>query len=313
VDLTPQRSHNAHEASTKRLSLPTILLVLCCQLLDAQQPEKLVFDVLSIKPVPHWVPTSGTLPPIPSRQGGPGTSSPTRLVIRNFPLRDLLTTAYGVPTYLVSGPAWLVDVIYAQTDTFDVSATMPADTTKEQLAIMLQNALTERFNLKVHREDKAVSGYALTVGSHGSKLQRLAEAAVSNSSEDAGVSSATGKDGFPVTAPEYSGIFVKVGMPVARVKFMRRSMTEVADWLAQTQLKRPVTDRTGLAGQYSFLLEYQMGTTTMDPSEPGPPADTAAPGLFTVLESTLGLRVVREPCQVKMLVIDHADRIPSAN
>jgi len=207
-----------------------------------------------------------------------------------------------------------MDVVYTQTDAFDVSANMPAGTTKEQFAIMLQKALTERFNLEIHREDKPVQGYGLTVSSHGSKLQRLPEAAASNDSPAPIDFRTKGKDGFFISPPEYKGVLVDTFTTpgVTRIKFMRESMAEFAEWLAASQ-KRPVIDRTGLAGEYSFLLEFQAGSPTItDPSGPEPPADTRA-GIFGALESTLGLKLVREPCQVKMLVIDHADRMPSAN
>lgn len=280
--------------------------------LAAQTDPQERFEVVSIKPSPKW---TGGPPPMESKKGGPGTPSPTRITFRNYPLRDLLIQAYEVQPYQLSGPAWLVDVKYLQTDTFDLDATLPAGATRQDLSAMLSTALAERFNLKMHQEKRKALGFALVLGSHGHKLQASSDDPRPNDlSGSDPIGATTGRDGFPTTPSGYSGLFVTPLSDRMRVKFMRRSMGQFAEWLSTTQLKRPVVDRTGLAGKYDFILEYRRDSATaMGSAGELSGNNGAVPDLFAAVQSQLGLKLVTQETEIEMLIIDHADRMPSAN
>jgi uncharacterized protein (TIGR03435 family) len=80
-------------------------------------------------------------------------------------------------------------------------------------------------------------------------------------------------------------------------------------------VKRPVQDRTGLKGVYDFDVEFQNKL----PAAPAGPDGGAlsggegAPDLFGAVQSQLGLKMVGRKGQVEMLVVDSADRAPTAN
>src|SRR5258706_10884942 len=93
--------------------------------------------------------------------------APGRINCRGLPLRMLIARAYNVKDYQVSG----LDGFGAER--YDVVATMPPDTPREQVALMLQNLLTERFKLKLHREQKELPVYALVVGKSGVKMKEV--------------------------------------------------------------------------------------------------------------------------------------------
>jgi uncharacterized protein (TIGR03435 family) len=76
----------------------------------------------------------------------------------------LLLKAYDLKPSQIVGPDWL------DTEYFQNEATMPPETTNEQFRAMLQNLLSDRFKLKIHRETKEVRGYALVVGKNGPKM-----------------------------------------------------------------------------------------------------------------------------------------------
>lgn len=278
-----------------------ILSVLALGIQANQEPR---FEAISIKLSPQW--TGGGMPPIQSRQGGPGTPSPTRVNFRHYPLRDLVTQAYGVQSYQISGPAWMLDVKYLQTDTFEVDATLPPGATKDDYAVMLQAALAERFNLKTHREKKQMTGYALVVDAHGHKLRVAPNEPASTDPPVPIAFGATGKDGFAIAPPGHSGLFVIALADRMRVKFMRQTAAQFANWLTAVGVKRPVTDRTGLTEKYDFIIEYRREDTNSTD-------DGAAPNLFGALQSQLGLKLAAEQAEVEMLVIDRCDRRPSAN
>ncbi len=54
---------------------------------------------------------------------------------------------------------------------YEITATMPPGTTKEQVRLMLRNLLVERFHLAVHHEARNFPGYELTVAKDGPKLK----------------------------------------------------------------------------------------------------------------------------------------------
>src|SRR5580698_1499923 len=118
------------------------------------------FEVASVRPVPDTgYPGQGI------SRGGPGTADPGRLTFEHATLKLLVMHAYGLQDFQVSGTDWI------GTERFDVAATIPAGATKDQVNLMLQNLLAERFKLKLHRESRIFAVYELTVGKGGSKMR----------------------------------------------------------------------------------------------------------------------------------------------
>ena len=84
-------------------------------------------------------------------------------------LKTLLTYAYGVKPYQITGPDWM------PTTRFDIVAKMPEGSTKEDAPQMLQSLLEERFKLTTHRTSAEHSVLAIVVGKGGPKLKASAE------------------------------------------------------------------------------------------------------------------------------------------
>ena len=81
-------------------------------------------------------------------------------------------------------------------------------------------------------------------------------------------------------------------------------------------MDRPVVDKTGLAGQFTFTLTWtpdESQFTSMAIRVP-PPADNpnAPPGLFTAIQDQLGLKLEPQKIPTEVLVIDHVEK-PSEN
>jgi uncharacterized protein (TIGR03435 family) len=62
-----------------------------------------------------------------------------------------------------------------------------------------------------------------------------------------------------------------------------------------------VSDHTGLKGTYDFTLDWGQ-----DDSVPGP-------SLFTAVQEQLGLKLESKTVPLEVLVVDHAEKVPSAN
>src|SRR4051812_40630607 len=134
-----------------------ILVILLLFLLTS-----LAFEVATIKPsapINAAAITSGQMPHVGTNIQG------TRVDIGYESLADLIPQAFDVKPFQVSGPDWL------KTERFDIIAKMPDRATKEQMPEMLQALLADRFRLKIHREMRENTVYALVVAKGGPKLK----------------------------------------------------------------------------------------------------------------------------------------------
>jgi uncharacterized protein (TIGR03435 family) len=80
------------------------------------------------------------------------------------PLLNVIRRAYNIEPMQIVGPAWI------NTETYDIVAKLPPDTTVAQMQVMLRGLLAERFKLAVRREKKELTGYGLVLGKQGSKM-----------------------------------------------------------------------------------------------------------------------------------------------
>src|SRR6185312_4345924 len=127
--------------------------------------KSLTFEVASVKPAAPPSANGRGMIMFRAPSGGPGTKDPGRINYPFISLKNLLMNAYDVKNYQITGPGWL------DTERFDINATMPPETTKEQFRVMLQNLLAERFKVAIHRESKELPAYVLTVGKGGPKMK----------------------------------------------------------------------------------------------------------------------------------------------
>jgi len=75
-----------------------------------------------------------------------------------------------VKPYQISGPAWLD----CCSDRFTIVAKVPEGATKEQVNLMWQNLLKDRFGVVIHHESRVFQGEELTLPKGPSKLKETA-------------------------------------------------------------------------------------------------------------------------------------------
>jgi len=155
-----------------------------------------------------------------------------------------------------------------------------------QLQLMLQALLADRFHLKLHREEKQIPVFALTIGKKGPKFKKADEA------EEASV--------------RFHASVQPNGQEMIQLVVKNSSMQEVAD-LYSKFMDRPVVDRTGLKDKYDFTMDYEA-----DADASGPFAKLSGPALFKAFEQQAGLKLEATKGSVEVLVIDHAEK-PSEN
>jgi uncharacterized protein (TIGR03435 family) len=263
-------------------------------------------------------------------RGGPGTSDPGQITYSSMSIKSLLVSAYGVKEYQVTGPAWM------DTERFDIVAKVPQGATKDDVKLMLQNLLAERFKLTLHREKKDMQMYALVVAKNGPKLKESppddpnAAAATAHGEPDApppGANRTQIKDGAMMGGPMPGG-GVRMMMQPGRMRLMadKQTMEQFAERLSN-QVNRPVVDQTGLTKKYDIVLEFSpeglgnFGPKGMPPPPPpmggdgGSPEPEVqnAPTLFTAVQDQLGLKLEQKKGAVDLLVVDRLEKTPTEN
>lgn len=252
-----------------------------------QSSDKPMFEAASVKPAP---PPTGM--GLMVRMGGDAG----RINWNNVALKDMIAQAYDVKDFQISGPEWL------RSARFDVVATMPEGTTPEQRRLMLQNLLAERFQLSTHRESKDMQIFALVVTKGGPKI-KPSEVQVE------------AKGGRMMFGPE--GLECK-----------QMAMSGLAQMLAR-QMARPVLDMTELKGVYDFKLKYTMDEgmrgnmmAGMPPPPPRPDGggekaeargQENGPSIFAAVQEQLGLKLEARKGPMDILVVDHAEKVPTEN
>ena len=178
----------------------------------------------------------------------------------------------------VSGPDW----IKSKEIRFKIDAKAAPDTSRDQILLMLQTLLTERFQLQTHLEQREIAHLELMPGK---KELRIHPA-------DPAADASRNSNGY--------GHLVSSGMTMG-------ALTTILSRF----LRQPILDRTGLTGPYALDLQWT--------PEPRTPAEAAAfdpaagPSIYAAVQEQLGLRLEAKKTPLPVIVIDHAERVPSGN
>jgi uncharacterized protein (TIGR03435 family) len=262
--------------------LPLVLLAgaIAAQAQNSSKPE---FEVASVRasspdaPLDSYVPTLNV---------APGTT----LRIANRQLKELIMIAYGVGGRQLAGPNWLTDPpgqSSGDVPRFDIVAKVPSDATRDQIPMMLQNLLVERFKIKLHREPKSIVVYALSQAKSGLKIKPVAE----------------GERRQPGCS---RNMFGENGITTATCQNMTAAqLAQQLQTLAPGYFREgPVVDQTGLTQSYDFTL----GWITQQQRDAG----QDGPSMFDAVEK-LGLHLERQKGTAEVLVIDQSEKSPAEN
>ncbi|MGA3328908.1 MAG: TIGR03435 family protein [Terriglobia bacterium] len=218
------------------------------------------------------------------------------------PALGLIIWAYGRSGRPLSrdqvseGPDWIKSDLYEIDAKVDDSLVegewkkLSFDQRHDQVMLMLQTLLADRFKLKVRHETKDLPVYALVVAKNGPKFKE------DNSHPEIDAISGRGRGKFELVSGELS---------------LLASILSFQPELGG----RAVLDKTGLQGHYSFTIQW---TPESLAASGGPSGDSASssepsgPSLFTSLQEQLGLKLVLTKAPMDVIVIDHVER-PSEN
>jgi uncharacterized protein (TIGR03435 family) len=302
-----------------------------------QAPERLSFEVASIKPAP---PLSQIAEQIESGKLHLGTSiEGARVDIGFASLAELIIQAYKIKPHQLTAPDWI------KQERFDILAKLPDGSSRDQVPEMLQSLLVDRFKLAIHRDSKEQSVYALVVGKNGLKMKE------SPPEPDTPAADANGPTPPPAATPdgqvsirqEGGGAMISGGpngnvrMTMGengsmRMEMSKVSMRRLADVLTPF-MDRPVIDMTELKGNYQVTLELPMqelmnmaramapglagaGAPGFGPGAgAGPATDASDPSGTSMFQAVqrLGLKLESRKAPVESIVVDRVEKTPTEN
>lgn len=225
----------------------------------------LAFDVASVKRAERGGPPGD----IPRNMD----TSPGHFAMHNVPLRFPIEWAYDLKDYEISGPDWI-----KADERYDIIANAPG-ASDAQMRQMLQTLLTQRFQMKLHRETKELPVYVLVPGKGAPKFKEAP------ADEETGFSSTP------------TGIRFQ-HQPISRFTFM-----------LTRRMDRPVLDLTGLKGFYDFTVDLSGLGFNGNP----PAVDADGPSIFTTVQKDLGLKLEARKQPIEILVVDSVSKTPIEN
>jgi len=215
-------------------------------------------------------------------------------------------------------PSWVTGGFNAGAERFDIEARASGDPTKDQMRLMMQSLLANRFKLVVHMETRQAPVFALLLMKPGKVGPNLKPHQVDESCLGAPPSDdlPSAPPAVPTSAvgelPIVCGVIAHVPSTSAGpVHFGGRDVTlsllasSLPTMTGMAVVPRPVIDQTGLSGTYDFTLGGWAFQAASEAGEGGPTFAEA-------LRDQLGLKLERQTGPVEVLVIDHIEH-PSEN
>jgi uncharacterized protein (TIGR03435 family) len=221
---------------------------------------------------------------------------PGRFIVTNLPVRSIIQYAYRIREYqLIDAPTWTAR-------SYDINATIGnPSASDDDVRLMLQQLLADRFSLRIHRDQRDLPMYALVPargdGRLGSQLVRADvdcdKLAAERASQPAG---ARGPN-----QPRSCAMFANAWL----VRGFSQTMPQLAQVL-ETILRTRVVDRTGLTGR--FNIDVQWAPKGSPGTEPGNGSVEDRAAMFTAFPEQLGLKIEPVRGRVDVVIVDSVQR-----
>jgi bla regulator protein blaR1 len=199
---------------------------------------------------------------------------------------------------------------------FDLEARAPMDNpTKDQLRLMMQALLADRFKLTAHFEIRDVPAMALVLinpGKPGPRLRPHSEGPAC----DAKIP--------PVdrSSPKIPDVWMPICGSTQLVDWTNHTvilgsrnttMDYFADWIPSLgQVDRPVVNQTGLAGRFDIEVNFTPYWVREKMQSADAQLDLTGPTFLEGLKNDLGLKLIPTHASVRTLVVDHVEE-PTPN
>jgi uncharacterized protein (TIGR03435 family) len=297
----------------------------------------LAFDVASIKPSPDIMAVvgAGKMPHVGIKVDN------QQVDIGYFTLQQLIVYAYKLKPYQVIGPDWM------KTSHWDIAATLPEGTNKDQVPEMMQALLADRFKLEIHHDTKEMPVLALEVGKNGVKMVPSPpdppptevppddkDTKVVDTGDGQVRVKTTGRMGEGGSVQMFGGPMgnVKVSVDNGMMHMESTKMTmEILTQQLTSFLGQPVVDKTDLKGSYVAAIDISvedlqamarslgMGFAGAGPAAPQANAspvpsasDPSGGSIYATIEK-LGLKLNKTKLPVDVIIVEHLEKTPTDN
>jgi uncharacterized protein (TIGR03435 family) len=168
---------------------------------------------------------------------------------------------------------------------FDVVAKAAGAAPAADIRTMLQGLLADRFTLTLHRQTKDLAIDVLTRGKSVPKL-----------------------------GPKKPEGPSRVGIYGSKMVFKNFTTATLADYLSLRSPERPIVDETEIEGYYDFAIQLVEGGSD-DPGDVKRAMGQAMRdgSLPRMVAEQLGLKLETRKGPTEIVVVDHAERLPTAN
>jgi uncharacterized protein (TIGR03435 family) len=206
---------------------------------------------------------------------------------------------------------------WAITDKFDINARAESQNpTKDEMRLMLQSLLEERFQLQVHREQRQVPIFGLYLVKSGKTGPQLkphdpnsscttplpAPQPITPIAAMLGLWPSTCGDGIEVRTSRYR---LREGGRDMTMAAIANHLTGAAD------LDRAIFDQTGLTGTFDFILEFDPASIGREAAS-NVPLENSGPTVKDAIKDQLGLQLKPQDGTASFFVVDHVE-YPSPN
>ena len=208
-----------------------------------------------------------------------------KFTTRNTALIDLMEYAWGVhPKQVADAPEWI------QTKKFDLEGVSDQEgaPTPYEWKLMVQQLLEDRFGLTLHLDKKEMSVFALTVAKTGSKLTKSRSETLQ------------------------PNLFLKPVTGGISIVGQNAPLSDLVGVMQELVLDRPVVDQTELSDKFDFTLSWTPDDSQFSGHFNLPPIENGPPGLFTAIQSQMGLKLESMKAVADILVVDRVAQ-PSEN
>ena len=267
----------------------------------------LEFEVASVKP--SLAPRSGKndafLMPFGNMQPRSGLFSDSAPVAMYILFAYDIQDPSQIQTLLKSLPDW------AKSDNYEIEARADGIPTREQMRMMMQSLLKDRFKLALHYEthDGPVNALVLEKpGTLGPKLLVHPENAPCQTAPQPAVPPSANAE-----HPVYCGLDVWRADGELHFRLTEATMAEAARLLNTiggmigARDARPIEDKSGLQGKYD--LDIVFVPEANGPVSSDAQGDSGGPTFTGALRDQLGLKLVKDTGPVQVLVIDHIETL----
>jgi uncharacterized protein (TIGR03435 family) len=210
-------------------------------------------------------------------------------------------------------------------DEYVIDAKADGNRTKDQMRLMMQSLLADRFKLRVHFESKEVPVLALilvTPGKLGPKLHPHSEGPPCPDSFEMINPFTTPPPPLPKagdvwppqcgTAGEVLGTLdgTRIGARNTTMGLLAQDIYSYGSRLGEVD--KPVVDRSRLQGRFDYKLELPAGIISLIPKPLNPDDPPKGTPVLNAVRQQLGLKLVRSRGEIPTLMIDHVEK-PSEN